>query len=184
MVEQWKEAGIRAKINVLPSAKYLGSVGQGAVRLHRHGPIVRWASWCWRSPTGPACRGTSRHYSNKQFDELLTKAEGHARRRRRGPRSSASSRRSCRRTARSCSPCGGRSSSFYDKKVKGFQRIRPAISSAKRSAWSPDGKLPPPATPPHIGEGSWGTPPRDCGRRIASPYCRHSTWEKPGKPDL
>ena len=34
MVEQWKDAGIRVKINVMPSAQFWDVLGQGALRLH------------------------------------------------------------------------------------------------------------------------------------------------------
>jgi peptide/nickel transport system substrate-binding protein len=75
MVEQWKEAGIRAKINILPSAKYWDvwtTVPLGfTVWAHRPlGFMVLALAYRSNVPWNES------KYSNKEFDELLTKAEG------------------------------------------------------------------------------------------------------------
>ncbi len=75
MVEQWKEAGIRAKINVLPSNKFWqvwASVPFGfTVWTHRPlGVMVLGLAYRSGVPWNESA------YSNKEFDELLTKAEG------------------------------------------------------------------------------------------------------------
>ena len=112
MVEQWKEAGIRAKINVLPSAKFWevwDKVPFGFTEwTHRPlGFMVLGLAYRTGVPWNESA------YSNKQFDELLTKAEGTLDVDKRARRSSASSRRSCRKTDRSRSRCGARSSSLW-----------------------------------------------------------------------
>jgi peptide/nickel transport system substrate-binding protein len=75
MVEQWKEAGIRAKINVLPSAKFW--------EVWDKVPFG-YTSWAHR-PLGFMVLGLAyrtgvpwneTQYSNKDFDATLTKAEG------------------------------------------------------------------------------------------------------------
>jgi peptide/nickel transport system substrate-binding protein len=75
MVEQWKEAGIRTKINVLPSAKYWEvwtEVPFGYTRW-THRPLAAMVlALAYRS--GGAWNET--RYANPQFDELLTKAAG------------------------------------------------------------------------------------------------------------
>ena len=76
MAEQWKAGGHPRQDQRAAIGEVLGSVGRRCRSASPNGPIVRSASWCWRSPIAPACRGTSRRYSNKQFDELLSKAEG------------------------------------------------------------------------------------------------------------
>ncbi len=75
MAEQWKEAGIRCRINVLPSAKYWEvwtEVPFGfTVWAHRPlGFMVLALAYRTGVPWNEA------KYSNKQFDEILTKAEG------------------------------------------------------------------------------------------------------------
>jgi peptide/nickel transport system substrate-binding protein len=75
MVEQWKPAGIRAKINILPSAKYWDvwtTVPLGfTVWAHRPlGFMVLALAYRTGVPWNES------KYSNKQFDELLGKAEG------------------------------------------------------------------------------------------------------------
>ncbi|MFO1091456.1 MAG: ABC transporter substrate-binding protein [Hyphomicrobiales bacterium] len=75
MVEQWKDAGIRAKINILPSAKYWDvwtTVPLGFTSwVHRPlGFMVLALAYRTGVPWNES------KYSNKQFDETLTKAEG------------------------------------------------------------------------------------------------------------
>lgn len=75
MAEQWKEAGIRARINILPSAKYWDvwtTVPLGfTVWAHRPlGFMVLALAYRTGVPWNES------KYSNKEFDELLTKAEG------------------------------------------------------------------------------------------------------------
>ena len=75
MVEQWKESNIRAKINVMPSAQFWDvwdQVDLGFV-FWAHRPLgfmvlsLGFRSGVpWNAP----------EYSNKEFDELLTQAEG------------------------------------------------------------------------------------------------------------
>ena len=60
MAEQWKAGGHPRQDQCAAVEQVLGSVGQGAVRLHRMDPSSARASWCWRLPIAPACRGTSR----------------------------------------------------------------------------------------------------------------------------
>ncbi|MFW6077872.1 MAG: ABC transporter substrate-binding protein [Hyphomicrobiales bacterium] len=75
MVEQWKEAGIRTKINVLPSAKYWEvwtDVPFGYTRW-AHRPLAFMVmTLAYRS--GGTWNET--RYSNPEFDEILTRAEG------------------------------------------------------------------------------------------------------------
>ena len=75
MVEQWKEAGIRCRINVLPSAKFW--------EVWDKVPFG-YTSWAHR-PLGFMVLGLAyrtgvpwneTHYSNPDFDATLTKAEG------------------------------------------------------------------------------------------------------------
>lgn len=75
MTEQWKTAGIRAKINVLPSAKFWevwDKVPFGFTEwTHRPlGFMVLALAYRTGVPWNESA------YSNKQFDELLAKAEG------------------------------------------------------------------------------------------------------------
>jgi len=75
MAEQWKAAGIRCRINVLPSAKYWEvwtEVPFGfTVWAHRPlGFMVLALAYRTGVPWNEA------KYSNQQFDEILTKAEG------------------------------------------------------------------------------------------------------------
>jgi peptide/nickel transport system substrate-binding protein len=75
MVEQWKEAGIRCKINVMPSAKYWDiwtTVPFGFTNwAHRPlGFMVLGLAYRTGVPWNEA------GYSNARFDETLTKAEG------------------------------------------------------------------------------------------------------------
>ncbi len=75
MVEQWKEAGIRAKINVMPGAAYWDvwdKVPFGFTNW-THRPLgVMVLALAYRS--GVPWNESS--YSNPEFDRLLTKAEG------------------------------------------------------------------------------------------------------------
>jgi peptide/nickel transport system substrate-binding protein len=75
MVEQWKEAGIRCRINVMPSAKFW--------EVWDKVPFG-FTSWAHR-PLGFMVLGLAyrtgvpwneTHYSNPKFDETLSKAEG------------------------------------------------------------------------------------------------------------
>jgi peptide/nickel transport system substrate-binding protein len=75
MVEQWKEAGINCKINVLPSAKFWDVWDKVPFGF---------TSWAHR-PLGFMVLGLAYRtgvpwnesaYSNAEFDEVLTKAEG------------------------------------------------------------------------------------------------------------
>jgi len=75
MAEQWKAAGIRAKINVLPSNKFWevwDKVPFGFTEwTHRPlGFMVLALAYRTGVPWNESA------YSNKQFDELLSKAEG------------------------------------------------------------------------------------------------------------
>jgi peptide/nickel transport system substrate-binding protein len=75
MVEQWKAAGIRAKINVLPSSKFWevwDKVPFGFTEwTHRPlGFMVLALAYRTGVPWNESA------YSNRQFDELLSKAEG------------------------------------------------------------------------------------------------------------
>jgi len=75
MVEQWKEAGIRVKINVMPSTQYW-EVWQKlpfAFTTWAHRPLgVMTYSLAYR--TGGVWNESS--YSNPEFDKLLVEAEG------------------------------------------------------------------------------------------------------------
>src|SRR4051794_15856530 len=75
MVEQWKEAGIRVKINVLPSTQYweVWTKTPFGFTTWAHRPLgVMTYSLAYR--TGGAWNESG--YSNPQFDALLTQAEG------------------------------------------------------------------------------------------------------------
>jgi peptide/nickel transport system substrate-binding protein len=76
MVEQWKEAGIRVKINVVPSAQYWDSFMNFPFSF---------TSWAHR-PLGTMVLGLTyrtgapwneSRWSNAEFDKLLTEAEGY-----------------------------------------------------------------------------------------------------------
>jgi len=75
IVEQWKEAGVRAKINILPSSSYWDNWTNYPFSF---------TSWGHR-PLGTMVLGLAyrtgvpwneSHYSNPEFDALLSKAEG------------------------------------------------------------------------------------------------------------
>ena len=75
MVEQWKEAGIRTKINVLPSAKFweVWTEVPFGYTTWAHRPLAFMVmTLAYR--TGGAWNET--RYNNPTFDETLTKAEG------------------------------------------------------------------------------------------------------------
>jgi peptide/nickel transport system substrate-binding protein len=75
MVEQWKDAGIRAKINVVPSTKFWEIWDQVPLGFTEwnHRPLgIMVLALAYRS----GVPWNESRYSNKQFDELLTKAEG------------------------------------------------------------------------------------------------------------
>ena len=162
MVEQWKDAGINAKINVMPSAKFWevwDKVPFGFTEwTHRPlGFMVLALAYRTGVPWNESA------YSNKQFDELLTKAEGTLDVKARS-RSSASSRRSCRRTDRSRSRCGGRSSSRSTRSSRASPPIPPAISSARNGASNPDRSV---EIGDHAGAGS-ARPLFSAPRRLAA----------------
>ena len=75
MVGQWKEAGLNVKINLMPSAKFWevwDKVPFGFTEW-THRPLgIMVLGLAYR--TGVPWNESA--YSNKQFDELLTKAEG------------------------------------------------------------------------------------------------------------
>ena len=75
MVEQWKEAGIRVKINVMPSAQYW--------EFWTKVPFG-FTTWAHR-PLGTMVLGLAyrtggawneANWSNKEFDKMITEAEG------------------------------------------------------------------------------------------------------------
>jgi peptide/nickel transport system substrate-binding protein len=75
MVEQWKEAGIRTKINVLPSAKFweVWTEVPFGYTTWAHRPLAFMVmTLAYRS--GGTWNET--RYSNPTFDDILTKAEG------------------------------------------------------------------------------------------------------------
>ena len=75
MVEQWKEAGIRSKINVLPSAKFweVWTEVPFGYTTWAHRPLAFMVmTLAYRS--GGTWNET--RYSNPKFDETLTRAEG------------------------------------------------------------------------------------------------------------
>jgi peptide/nickel transport system substrate-binding protein len=76
MVEQWKEAGIRVKINVMPSTQYWGvwtKVPFGFTTW-AHRPLGTMVlSLAYR--TGAAWNESA--WSNAEFDKLITEAEGY-----------------------------------------------------------------------------------------------------------
>lgn len=75
MVEQWKEAGIRTKINVLPSAKFweVWTEVPFGYTTWAHRPLAFMVlTLAYR--TGGTWNET--RYNNPKFDETLTKAEG------------------------------------------------------------------------------------------------------------
>ena len=75
MVEQWKEAGLRVKINVMPSTQYweVWTKVPFGMTTWAHRPLgVMTYSLAYR--TGGAWNESG--YSNAEFDRLLTQAEG------------------------------------------------------------------------------------------------------------
>jgi peptide/nickel transport system substrate-binding protein len=75
MVEQWKEAGIRTKINVLPSAKFweVWTEVPFGYTTWAHRPLAFMVlTLAYRA--GGTWNET--RYNNPEFDEILTKAEG------------------------------------------------------------------------------------------------------------
>lgn len=75
MVEQWKEAGIRTKINVLPSAKFweVWTEVPFGYTTWAHRPLAFMVlTLAYRS--GGTWNET--RYNNPEFDEILTRAEG------------------------------------------------------------------------------------------------------------
>jgi len=75
MVEQWKEAGIRVKINVMPSTQYweVWTKVPFGFTTWAHRPLgVMSLALAYRSG-GP---WNESRYSNPEFDRLLTQAEG------------------------------------------------------------------------------------------------------------
>jgi peptide/nickel transport system substrate-binding protein len=75
MVEQWKEASIRVKINVMPSTQYweVWTKVPFGFTTWAHRPLgVMLLGLAYRS--GVAWNESK--WSNKQFDDLLTKADG------------------------------------------------------------------------------------------------------------
>ena len=103
----------------------LGSLGHGAIRLHRMDASsagLHGAGACL-----PHRRAVERVGLFQQgVRRTARQGRRHARCDKRAPRSSASSRRSCRRTGRSPSRCGVRSMPPIDKRVQGFQ-IHPTL---------------------------------------------------------
>jgi peptide/nickel transport system substrate-binding protein len=76
MVEQWKEAGIRAKINVMPSTQYWNSWTKVpfGFTTWAHRPLGTMVlSLAYR--TGAAWNESN--WSNAEFDKLITEAEGY-----------------------------------------------------------------------------------------------------------
>jgi peptide/nickel transport system substrate-binding protein len=75
MVEQWKDAGIRCRINVLPSTKYweVWDKVPFGFTTWAHRPLG-FMTLALAYRTGVPWNET--HYSNAKFDEILTKAEG------------------------------------------------------------------------------------------------------------
>jgi peptide/nickel transport system substrate-binding protein len=75
MVEQWKEAGIRVKINVMPSTQYweVWTKVPFGFTTWAHRPLgIMSLALAYRSG-GP---WNESKYSNPEFDRLLTQAEG------------------------------------------------------------------------------------------------------------
>jgi peptide/nickel transport system substrate-binding protein len=75
MVEQWKEANIRVKINVMPSAQYweVWDKAPFSFTPWTHRPLgVMVLGLAYRS----GVPWNESNFNNKTFDELLTKAEG------------------------------------------------------------------------------------------------------------
>jgi peptide/nickel transport system substrate-binding protein len=76
MVEQWKEAGIRAKINVMPSAQYwnVWTKVPFGFTTWAHRPLGTMVlSLAYRS----GASWNESNWSNKEFDALITEAEGY-----------------------------------------------------------------------------------------------------------
>jgi peptide/nickel transport system substrate-binding protein len=75
MVEQWKEAGIRCKINVMPSTQYweVWTKVPFGFTTWAHRPLgVMTYSLAYRT----SVPWNEAHWSNAEFDKLLTQAEG------------------------------------------------------------------------------------------------------------
>ena len=132
MVGQWKEAGINCKINLMPSAKFWevwNKVPFGFTEW-THRPLgVMALGLAYR--TGVPWNESA--YTNKQFDELLTKAEGTL-----DVKARSEIVGELERILQEDGPIVQplwRSIFFpVDKTVKGFTATRPAISSPTSSA--------------------------------------------------
>ena len=108
MVEQWKDAGIRVKINVMPSAQYWDVWTEGAVRLHDVGaPAARHHESGARLSHRRAVERVE--LLERRFDKLITQAEGNLDVAQRQAMMEKIER-SCTTTARSSSRCGARCS--------------------------------------------------------------------------
>ena len=133
MVEQWKPAGIRAKINILPSSQVLGSLDQCAVRLHRvdasaaglHGAGARL----------PHRRAVER---DRLFEQEVRRAAGQG-----GRQRSMSTARAeiigelekiMQEDGPIAQPLWRSVFTDYDKRVRASRSIRRSISSARSSA--------------------------------------------------
>ena len=132
MVEQWKEAGIRAKINVLPSTQYweVWTKVPFGFTTWAHRPLgVMTYSLAYR--TGGAWNESG--YSNPEFDKLLTEAEGLL---------DVEKRRAVMAKLETMmiedgpiiQPVWRATMTFMDKKVKGFQMHPTAYIDAKNLA--------------------------------------------------
>ena len=132
MVEQWKEAGIRTKINVMPSAQY-------------------WANWTkvpfgfttWaHRPLGTMVLGLAyrtggawneANWSNPEFDKLLTEAEGYLDvEKRRGVM--AKLQRIMLDDGPAVIPVWRAVFNYTDKKIKGY-KIHPSIYIDAKDIW-------------------------------------------------
>ena len=131
--EQWKEIGVRVKLNIMPGAEYWDvwtKVPFGCT-IWYHRPLgLMVLGLAYR--TGVPWNESG--YSNPEFDKLLTEAGGTLDIDKRARGDAASSRKSCTRTGRWRSRCGATIFTFMDKKVAGLHDASDATtSSATRS---------------------------------------------------
>jgi hypothetical protein len=136
MVEQWKEAGIRVKINVMPSAQYwnVWTKVPFGFTTWAHRPLGTMVlSLAYR--TGGAWNESN--WSNAEFDKLITEAEGYLDVDKRRA-VMAKLERSCSTKGRSWFRCGARSSTTPTRRSRATSCIRAPISRRRTCGSTPD----------------------------------------------
>ena len=132
MVEQWKEAGIRVKINVMPSAQYWDNWTKVPFGF---------TTWAHR-PLGTMVLGLAyrtgaswneSNWSNAEFDKLITEAEGHLDMTKR-KEVMAKIERIMLDDGPAVIPIWRAVFNYTDKKIKGY-KIHPSIYIEAKDVW-------------------------------------------------